>query len=43
MFTGDRALMGGFVNRPWVKIAGYALAAAIVGVNLWLIVQTVHG
>jgi manganese transport protein len=43
MFTSDKTLMGSFVNGRAVKLAGYALGAAIVGVNLWLVAQTVHG
>ena len=43
MFTSDRSLMGVFANARWVAAGGWGLSAAIVGVNLWLIVQTVHG
>ncbi len=41
MFTSDRRLMGAFANGTGVKIGGYALAAAIVAVNVWLVVQVV--
>jgi len=40
-FTSDAELMGYFVNGRWVRRAGYALAALIVSVNAWLVVQTV--
>ena len=43
MFTSDRTLMGGFVNGPATKSIGYGLAAMIVVVNLWLVVQALHG
>ena len=42
IFTSDRRLMGAFVNGPAVKVAGYGVAAVIVGVNLWLVVQALH-
>jgi manganese transport protein len=40
-FTSDAELMGHFVNGKWVRRSGYALAALIVGINAWLVVQTV--
>jgi manganese transport protein len=40
MFTGDVKIMGEFVSKAWVKYAGYALAITIVGVNVWLVLQT---
>ncbi len=43
MFTSDRDLMGAFVNGPLTKVVGYGLAAVIVGVNLWLVLQALHG
>ena len=43
MFTSDRTLMGAFVNGPATKAIGYGLAAVIVMVNLWLVVQALHG
>ena len=42
MFTSDPQLMGAFVNRPATKAAGYGLAAVIVAVNLWLVVQSLR-
>jgi manganese transport protein len=39
MFTSDRGLMGAFANGAAVKVGGYALAAAIVAVNVWLVLQ----
>jgi manganese transport protein len=43
MFTSDRRLMGEFVNPRWLKILAYAVAAVIVGLNSWLLVQTFLG
>lgn len=40
MFTSDRRLMGEFVNPPWLKILAEAVATVIVGLNVWLLVQT---
>ena len=40
-FTSDAELMGHFVNGKLVRRAGYALAALIVSINAWLVVQTV--
>ena len=42
-FTSDPKLMGAHVNGRWTRRGGYALAAAIVGVNAWLVVQSVGG
>jgi manganese transport protein len=42
-FTSDKKIMGAHVNGPWVRRSGYALAAAIVAVNAWLIVESVAG
>ena len=41
IFTGDKRVMGDFVNAPWVKSVGCAVGATIIGVNVWLIVQSV--
>jgi manganese transport protein len=40
-FTSDRARMGDFANRPWVKLLAWITAAIIVGLNTHLIVNTV--
>lgn len=40
IFTGDRDLMGQFVNNVTVKWTAYLLAAGIIFVNGWLIAQT---
>lgn len=43
MFTSDRRLMGEFVNPTWLKLLAGAVAAVIVGLNVWLLVQTFSG
>ncbi|MBD2088289.1 Nramp family divalent metal transporter [Microcoleus sp. FACHB-1515] len=43
MFTSDRRLMGEFVNPIWLKLLAGAVASVIVGLNLWLLVQTFLG
>jgi len=40
MFTSNREIMGSFVNARWLAATGYAVAALIVVVNGWLIVQS---
>ena len=40
MFTSDRRLMGEFVNPRWLQMLAGAVATIIVGLNLWLLVQT---
>jgi manganese transport protein len=39
MFTSDRRLMGEFVNPPWLKWTGWAVAILIAGLNGWLLLQ----
>jgi manganese transport protein len=39
-FTSQRSKMGGFVNRPWLAATAWAVAAAIIGLNVWLLVGT---
>jgi len=39
MFTGDRKLMGEFVNPAWLKSLAWLTAVAIALLNLWLLVQ----
>jgi manganese transport protein len=41
MFTSDRKIMGEFVSPSWLKGAAWSIAAVIVGVNGWLLWQTV--
>jgi manganese transport protein len=38
-FTGQRRLMGGFVNPPWLSTAGWGLFSLITAANLWLLFQ----
>ncbi|WP_084777951.1 Nramp family divalent metal transporter [Saccharibacillus sacchari] len=40
MFTGDRKLMGGLVNRPITKILGWAIAALVIALNVFLVVES---
>lgn len=43
LYTGNRAVMGEHANGPWVKVVGIAIAAVIIGLNLYLLVQTFAG
>ncbi|MGA8655683.1 MAG: Nramp family divalent metal transporter [Chthoniobacterales bacterium] len=43
MFTNDRSKMGEFVNPPWVKHTGWALALVIAMLNAYLLWQTFAG
>jgi manganese transport protein len=38
LFTSQRGKMGRFVNRPWLVATAWGTAAAIVGLNVWLLV-----
>src|SRR5712691_6699817 len=38
-FTGSREVMGEFVNRTWVKVVAWSMAALILGLNFWLAAQ----
>jgi manganese transport protein len=40
-FTCSRGKMGGFVNPGWVKALAWTVAAVIMGLNVWLLTQTV--
>ncbi|HEX7158142.1 MAG TPA: Nramp family divalent metal transporter [Edaphobacter sp.] len=42
-FTSDRARMGQFVNKTWLRLAAWAVAFLIAGLNAWLLVQTLRG
>jgi len=41
--ASSRALMGEFVNAPWLRIAGWTSTAAIVCINVLLIVLVIVG
>ncbi len=43
MFTSDRRLMGEFVNPRWLKMLAIGIATIIVGLNSWLLIQTISG
>jgi manganese transport protein len=40
MFTSDRRIMGEFVNPLWLKAVAWGVAIVIMGLNIWLLVQT---
>jgi manganese transport protein len=40
VFTGRRQVMGSEVNGPLLRVAGYAVAAAITAMNVFLVVQS---
>ena len=42
-FTSDRKRMGPFVNATWLRVAGWASAVLIAGLNAWLLIQIFHG
>jgi manganese transport protein len=43
LFTGDRKIMGGFVNPYWLKVIVWAISFIIVSLNLWLLCQAAMG
>ena len=42
-FTSDKAKMGEFANKMWVKILAWTTAAIIVGLNANLVIETISG
>jgi manganese transport protein len=40
-FTSDPARMGSFRNRAWVKVLAWVTAAIIIGLNAWLLADTI--
>ncbi len=40
-FTGDRRRMGEFANKLWIAVLSWITAAVILGLNVWLIQQSV--
>jgi manganese transport protein len=43
LFTNDKLKMGVFVNKPWVRITAWAVAGLILGLNVFLLWQTIAG
>lgn len=43
LFTSDRRLMGEFVNPQWLQVLAWSVAAVIISLNLWLLLQTLLG
>ena len=41
IFTSNRNLMGEFVNPFWLKALAWLVASIIVGLNSWLLLQTI--
>jgi manganese transport protein len=39
-FTNNRQKMGPFVNPGWVKVLAWSTAALVIGLNAWLVEQT---
>jgi manganese transport protein len=39
-FTSDRRRMGTFANKLWLQLLSWVIAAIIVGLNAWLVVNT---
>ncbi|MFH0753921.1 MAG: Nramp family divalent metal transporter [Candidatus Omnitrophota bacterium] len=39
IFTSDKALMGRFVNRVWLKVGAWGAAVMVIGLNIFLIGQ----
>jgi len=42
-FTSERAKMGEFVNRGWLKFLAYTVAAVIAALNAWLLMLIFRG
>ena len=42
-FNSDKEKMGGFVIKPWIKIAAWLIAIVIVSLNVKLVLQEVTG
>jgi len=43
MFTGNKKMMGEFVNSRWLSVLAWAIAVIIAGLNIYLIFQTIVG
>jgi manganese transport protein len=42
MFTSDKKSMGAFANKLWLKIISWVIAAVIVVLNVYMIIQTIR-
>ncbi len=42
IFTGDKLKMGQFVNPGWMKVTAWAVAVLIIGLNVYLLWDTVR-
>ncbi|MCH4172624.1 MAG: Nramp family divalent metal transporter [Lactobacillus sp.] len=42
LFTSDKKLMGPFVNRAWVKYTAWFITVVLIGLNIYLIIQTLQ-
>ncbi len=42
-FTGDRKIMGEFVNGAWLRRLAWVTAVLIAALNAWLLIQTMMG
>jgi manganese transport protein len=43
LFTGDKKIMGEFVNARWLKGLAWIVAVLIAGLNGWLLVLMAQG
>jgi manganese transport protein len=43
IFTSNRRLMGEFVNPLWLQSLAWLVAIVIVGINVWLLLQSILG
>jgi manganese transport protein len=43
MFTSDKRKMGEYVNPPWLLITAWGVTIIIVGLNIYLLGQTIIG
>ncbi len=43
LFTGSKAKMGVFANKPWVQIVAWLVSAIIILLNVYLLAQTFWG
>jgi manganese transport protein len=41
LFTSDKVKMGKFVNRPWLKFTAWGIGIIIMGLNAFLLFQTI--